>query len=180
MFLRHTNGSNISIHALARRATSQESQRIRQHDISIHALARRATSGRTWTLAFCAISIHALARRATHTGVFITIGFGTFQSTLSQGERPCKPPQYYDSLLISIHALARRATCSGKTGASLTANFNPRSRKESDLTGAFTMTGLETFQSTLSQGERRTAKAQADIDKAFQSTLSQGERRGNT
>ena len=44
-------------------------------------------------------------------------------------------------------------------------------------TGEFTTTGLGTFQSTLSQGERLgTAKAQADIDKAFQSTLSQGER----
>ena len=34
-------------------------------------------------------------------------------------------------------------------------DFNPRSRKESDPIGGFTMTGLEIFQSTLSQGERR-------------------------
>ena len=39
------------------------------------------------------------------------------------------------------------------------AYFNPRSRKESDPTGAFTMTGSATFQSTLSQGERPKSKS---------------------
>ena len=55
---------------------------------------------------------------------------------------------------ISIHALARRATATNCFPPPRPKDFNPRSRKESDLTGAFTTTGFAIFQSTLSQGER--------------------------
>ena len=78
--------------------------------ISIHALARRATLRYTPEGSNLQISIHALARRATKRG----------------------PIQYYLGI-ISIHALARRATCISSRHLRHLKNFNPRSRKESDL-----------------------------------------------
>ena len=82
----------------------------------------------------------------------------------------------YHHPLISIHALTRRAASirlmvcreqwnfnprsheeSGQRYRELkqlVSYFNPRSHEESGLIGEFTMTGLGTFQSTLSRGER--------------------------
>ena len=113
---RHSFGSldikrlNISIHALAKRATHAEkplfrlfrafqstpSQRGRHdgtdsrtdvHTISIHALAKRATNDEIRAEFDRQISIHALAKRATTPETLKEV-FGT----------------------ISIHALAKRAT----------------------------------------------------------------------
>ena len=62
----------ISIHALARRATVPEEQLPDLSGISIHALARRATTDKILRFIYWMISIHALARRATKqfTGCF--------------------------------------------------------------------------------------------------------------
>ncbi len=57
---------NISIHALAKRATSVYLFDDFVKLISIHALAKRATLTDTTTYNTTQISIHALAKRATY------------------------------------------------------------------------------------------------------------------
>ena len=57
--------ANISIHALAKRATSPDSRLIFGEVISIHALAKRATTHANFLACDLGISIHALAKRAT-------------------------------------------------------------------------------------------------------------------
>ena len=121
--------------------------------ISIHALARRATSRRRPERGVVLISIHALARRAT----------------------VCKCVSF-PRLLISIHALARRATALTDNLFLTSVDFNPRSRKESDLKHVLVDATIGRFQSTLSQGERRRVHKDAFQRFIFQSTLSQGER----
>ena len=143
--------------------------------ISIHALARRATFHLYSLGEFDDISIHALARRATETNHY-----------------------KYASMRISIHALARRATWHCYWPLQYPHNFNPRSRKESDLALACKLLALanfnprsrkesdprritnrlccKRFQSTLSQGERRDVPPPPRRITRFQSTLSQGER----
>gem|GEM_PF-853239 len=101
--------NGISIHALAKRATSRLAEASAVPIISIHALAKRATKYIKKINQRLAISIHALAKRATFQHLHITL---------------CSH--------ISIHALAKRATiispalCIGKI------YFNPRPRKEGD------------------------------------------------
>ena len=59
------NGLDISIHALAKRATVSNLSKIPMPDISIHALAKRATASFKEYVEQRKISIHALAKRAT-------------------------------------------------------------------------------------------------------------------
>ena len=59
------------------------------------------------------------------------------------------------------------------------ADFNPRSRKESDDSGNNNGQDTRKFQSTLSQGERHERRIILCSVCRFQSTLSQGERRNN-
>ena len=121
------------------------------------------------------ISIHAPARGATGAGGNINEQDLAFQSTLPQGERLPEP-------------MTR----------SITSNFNPRSRKGSDLRAAPKDGMIILFQSTLPQGERPpqadSAVALANFNPrsrkgsdggalrplrltgGFQSTLPQGER----
>ena len=108
------------------------STRVHGFNISIHALARRATINTNNPDNNTLISIHALARRATHAHLFRKISatdfnprsrkesdaywkiyndwFREFQSTLSQGERHSVLSTPFARGGISIHALARRAT----------------------------------------------------------------------
>ena len=79
--------NGISIHALAKRATSRLAEASAVPIISIHALAKRATKYIKKINQRLAISIHALAKRAT----------GDVVSSVM-----------FD--YISIHALAKRAT----------------------------------------------------------------------
>ena len=58
--------SQISIHALAKRATNESIQDEFAKQISIHALAKRATVFTKAQYNIDNISIHALAKRATH------------------------------------------------------------------------------------------------------------------
>ena len=99
-----------------------------------------------------------------------------FQSTLSQGERLLPRLTSPPFAIISIHALARRATRPGGQSACTIRHFNPRSRKESDLSAVIIRLLSPAFQSTLSQGERRRVHKDAFQRFIFQSTLSQGER----
>ena len=80
--------NGISIHALAKRATSRLAEASAVPIISIHALAKRATKYIKKINQRLAISIHALAKRATERYV-----------------------QVFERTEISIHALAKRATC---------------------------------------------------------------------
>ena len=102
---------DISIHALARRATTAVFDFILNILISIHALARRATVPYRLLWKNWKISIHALARRATcrrfdgyhqrnnfnprsrkesdTIRIIMHRNHPLFQSTLSQGERRC-------------------------------------------------------------------------------------------
>ena len=79
--------NGISIHALAKRATSRLAEASAVPIISIHALAKRATKYIKKINQRLAISIHALAKRATTPALYV-----------------CSHED------ISIHALAKRAT----------------------------------------------------------------------
>ena len=145
--------------------------------ISIHAPARGATPETvpaSWT---ASISIHAPARGATWVRGKKRAKMPSFQSTLPQGERhlhlfrqlprssisihaPARgatvsPPILLISAAISIHAPARGATLSKDTFCILTLDFNPRSRKGSDVDVPPEWCVPKRFQSTLPQGERR-------------------------
>ena len=104
-------------------------------EISIHALARRATTIRVNRSGVSTISIHALARRAT---LFLSVSYWTAKHFNPRSRK--ESDHILESAKIrDIHFNPRsrkESDCSGKTGASLTANFNPRSRKESDLQAA--------------------------------------------
>ena len=78
---------DISIHALAKRATLNSGKMSQAQFISIHALAKRATFSSCPLGWLVFISIHALAKRATRQTI-------------------CLSGRYN----ISIHALAKRAT----------------------------------------------------------------------
>ena len=122
----------ISIHALARRATEHPKFMATQTWISIHALARRATLCPLPPFVAPLISIHALARRATN---------------------PLAGYQSKD-YLISIHALARRATLvPGSFLLSATEFQSTLSQGERQDEPQF-YGDIYIFQSTLSQGER--------------------------
>ena len=101
--------AGISIHALAKRATSTMLNLKSVDVISIHALAKRATRAAQKNYHGVNISIHALAKRATDS----TNGL-------------------LDTWNISIHALAKRATRGRLSPMKPTPNFNPRPRKEGD------------------------------------------------
>ena len=123
--------------------------------ISIHAPARGATFIVICMAAINLISIHAPARGATGCQIPPALLPTLFQSTLPQGERRQWGASAEMGVKISIHAPARGATdcrrlksiqfaisihapARGATGledfiASITAYFNPRSRKGSDV-----------------------------------------------
>ena len=122
--------------------------------ISIHALAKRATTGEhVWILIPC-ISIHSLAKRATNSTSDSSTA-SLFQSTPSRRGRQRwkyvwyiniryfnpRPREEGDVLksffvmerIISIHALAKRATRTKSLAVLYLGNFNPRPREEGDL-----------------------------------------------
>ena len=88
MFMRKTDADiKISIHALAKRATSPQINADPCNVISIHALAKRATTAISTIKSRLYISIHALAKRATKKAG-IALAREKFQSTPSQRGRP--------------------------------------------------------------------------------------------
>ncbi len=99
-----------------------------------------------------------------------------FQSTLPRGGATAVPLYGCCKSAISIHAPARGAT--GYTGVSYVskADFNPRSRRGSDIQPIFAMLAVLEFQSTLPQGERHILHHLLGALQLFQSTLPQGER----
>ena len=144
-------------------------------EISIHAPARGATTCYTGICADCFyfnprsrkgsdesaegsplyqdISIHAPARGATRI-LFCSPSIARkFQSTLPQGERPCLiPAQPLSHIFQSTLPQGERLIdfCS----LSISSNFNPRSRKGSDIHQKSRPDRMTLFQSTLPQGER--------------------------
>ena len=188
----------ISIHALARRATAADINHSVHLHISIHALARRATASVSFFL-LSNLHFNPRSRKESDKDKCL-IGGDThgFQSTLSQGERPKDSFVIFDSHrfqstlsqgerrngvlgfcasnMISIHALARRATSAETISSSTGSDFNPRSRKESDMGQYAYPVNRRSFQSTLSQGERPKRPMFKFSIIGFQSTLSQGER----
>ena len=144
----------ISIHALAKRATSLLKCTTQAFVISIHALAKRAT-GLTGDFARRRyISIHALAKRATYKRAGAEPCYRHFnprprkegdgfrphqiQNQNHFNPRPRKEGDYFvyennkSMSNISIHALAKRATSAGTHTVYPRSNFNPRPRKEGD------------------------------------------------
>ena len=79
--------NGISIHALAKRATSRLAEASAVPIISIHALAKRATKYIKKINQRLAISIHALAKRATYHHLNLHNFQPIFQSTPSQRGR---------------------------------------------------------------------------------------------
>ena len=143
------------------------------------------------------ISIHAPARGATHDGSPVSNTNG-FQSTLPQGERPCRAikmasrgyfnprsrkgsdrqPQagYGKGHKISIHAPARGATSCAPCGRFYVANFNPRSRKGSDHFLDCCIYLVPDFNPRSRKGsDGKPERSRRQISQ-FQSTLPQGER----
>ena len=122
-----------------------------------------------------------------------------FQSTLPQGERLHEVCHAICISYISIHAPARGATSNlfllrilsrdfnprSRKGSDLCSetlrkhspNFNPRSRKGSDVLLRDSSNCLSAFQSTLPRGERHIFIHCNPPGAVFQSTLPRGERR---
>ena len=145
----------ISIHALARRATPGVASFSIRYVISIHALARRATKSKEFEklptenfnprsrkesdfrMRFSRIRVfhfNPRSRKESDLGRnHILIDRVRFQSTLSQGERLLEVQYFGRGDEISIHALARRATRCSPKASHRWSDFNPRSRKESDV-----------------------------------------------
>ena len=101
--------SDISIHALVKRATTLALSYCADIRISIHALVKRATSVISCTSRNSCISIHALVKRATF------LNFLTFPNTFYFNPRPREegdriPWLRRKAQFISIHALVKRAT----------------------------------------------------------------------
>ena len=99
-----------------------------------------------------------------------------FQSTLPQGERRSQVLCTVLTTRISIHAPARGATVSHPSSAHPNRDFNPRSRKGSDINLFVYAFMASLFQSTLPQGERLIFDFFSSYCRQFQSTLPQGER----
>ena len=164
----------ISIHAPTRGATYSD-HGISHIDEFQSTLPQGERPDRSLTLLISSlISIHAPTRGATFTNSTAAL-IVLFQSTLPQGER-------HRSGFRPLRVLY----------------FNPRSHKGSDLLAqpvphlklisihaptrgatflVFFCTSLNTFQSTLPQGERRQRYYRLTCMVKFQSTLPQGERR---
>ncbi len=100
-----------------------------------------------------------------------------FQSTLPQGERHRRRDNPQLRIAISIHAPARGATYGYREIWPINVDFNPRSRKGSDLNRLGFFSFIFSFQSTLPQGERHHRLSNHIFYRQFQSTLPQGERR---
>ena len=101
---------DISIHALARRATAKGYRWRQMQRISIHALARRATiASRCYVCPSWDFNPRS-RKESDFSASVAVIRAGLFQSTLSQGERRKRFVTMNDKFEISIHALARRAT----------------------------------------------------------------------
>ena len=127
---RGTRKTQVSIHALTRRATYPRSPTCVQGCVSIHALTRRATCACLILTSCKRVSIHALTRRATSISPNQQQR-KPFQSTPSRGGRHDDAADMLTGIYVSIHALTRRATT--------TLNH---------------LTRVETFQSTPSRGGR--------------------------
>ena len=78
-------------------------------EISIHALAKRATNGGVATCLYGAISIHALAKRATRMGRH-SVHPNKYFNPRPRKEGDCFKACERNKDTISIHALAKRAT----------------------------------------------------------------------
>ena len=115
----------ISIHALAKRATTLYSLAPSEMEISIHALVKRATDEVGAMDSYPIISIHALVKRATR-----------------------RRYRAHTHRRISIHALVKRATFLILSLVLRHSNFNPRPREEGDVCITTTETGCKKFQST--------------------------------
>ena len=145
---------------------------------------------------FIRISTHAPARGATGNGL-LCAGYVPFQPTLPQGERLGISLEADELTYISTHAPARGATLLYHLRGQPASDFNPRSRKGSDLSSissaispvisthapARGATAFCTccnssalFQPTLPQGERLFKSIAIKKMIEFQPTLPQGER----
>ena len=127
--------NGISIHALAKRATSRLAEASAVPIISIHALAKRATKYIKKINQRLAISIHALAKRATNVENYQRI------KDLNFNPRPRKEG---DVVTIAFRKLGF--------------HFNPRPRKEGDISTFLRRYSKISFQSTPSQRGRRICK----------------------
>ena len=167
----------VSIRALARRATCTQVRIGDTPRVSIRALARRATVWPHQRRAGCWVSIRALARRATH---------GSHESHPSHGGFNPRPRTEGDSgrvnvcraddicfnprprtegdiqlivrrpatIPVSIRALARRATITNHGRSCTPRRFNPRPRTEGDFFKFRGQKWLWRFQSAPSHGGR--------------------------
>jgi len=129
---------DVSIHALARRATIVRDRHARAVRVSIHALARRATissrrssqistgfnprprakgdAGRTVGRTFAGRFNPRPRAKGDVTLPIVPVPVPEFQSTPSREGRPSWWPCFDLDVLVSIHALARRATVAARAG----------------------------------------------------------------
>ena len=129
---------------------------VAQDIISIHALVKRATATEIADMMIGGISIHALVKRATLTVLVrltLSVYFNPRPRKEGDGDRTddetvslvisihalvkrATPAliDLLDEVGISIHALVKRATMPEVVFKPCTLDFNPRPRKEGDLT----------------------------------------------
>ena len=135
-------GWNISIHAPAKGATLMDSETL----FSLKHFNPRSRKGSDVRLRFC---VHCSK---------------SFQSTLPQRERRYSDGVSEDIVSISIHAPAKGATSLSSGCKSSQTDFNPRSRKGSDVFGfSSTSTSLQISIHAPAKGATLKWKDQRDI-----------------
>ena len=103
------SSARVSIHALAKRATCREHERMQSIVVSIHALAKRATHlNRSHILVNLFQSTPS--RRGRLPFMFECGNHMVFQSTPSRRGRLPMLGGLHEEIGVSIHALAKRAT----------------------------------------------------------------------
>ncbi len=130
-----TLSDGISIHAPARGATGRRRQ-YRPPSSDFNPRSRRGSDDGFPGVRPDGRDFNPRSRRGSDaTALFSSPTVILFQSTLPQGERPSLYPILEPPPQISIHAPARGATEMCRGNLILLRDFNPRSRKGSDVTG---------------------------------------------
>ena len=145
------------------------------HIISIHTPAKGVTWGRYWGIPE-ASDFNPHSRKGSDGRLIRGYGpWSLFQSTLPQGEWPYEAADIKWHRVISIHTPAKGVTMLPKRQPSHLNNFNPHSRKGSDVKCGYSTGQFVLFQSTLPQREWLIILTMCLWMFSFQSTLPQRE-----
>ncbi len=139
-------------------------------NVSIHALAKRATEYEK-----VAEYIERFQSTPSRRGRHAAAGVASTETCFNPRPREEGDPAGYPTgqvILVSIHALAKRATMRPAPTRNSTSCFNPRPREEGDEMRFASSSVSQQFQSTPSRRGRRSSSGLVPLIGLFQSTPS--------